>query len=145
MHQGPLQPPDFLPAWVPGFPPAPNLCTAWSAGNCVAPLRNQTASRPQKKSTSPHTTNILQRNCGPGVSNKAPLFTVQASVTMSYHRHFQPRMMNPLALHFSPLRVTTTCPFTKVLEIFQAPNHTCVVGSSCYSVSRRRHFGLSPS
>ena len=144
MHQGPLQPPDLPSAQVPGFPPAPSLCAAWSAGNCVALLRNQTASRPQKKSTSPHITNILQRNCGPGVSNKAPLFTVQASVTMSYHRHFQLRMMNPLALHFSPLRVTT-CPFTKVLEIFQAPNHTCVVGSSCYSVSRRRHFGLSPS
>ena len=36
-------------------------------------------------------------------------------------------MMNAFALHFTPLRVTTTCPFTKVLEIFQAPNHTCVV------------------
>ena len=36
-------------------------------------------------------------------------------------------MMKPLALRFSPRRVTTTCPFTKVLEIFQAPNHAWVV------------------
>ena len=140
MHQGPFEPPDLPPAYVSGFPPAPSLCAARSAGNCVALLRDQTASGRQNESTSPHTTNILQSNCRPGVSNEAPLFTVQASVTMSYHRHFQPRMMNPLALHFSPLWVTTTCPFTKVLEIFQAPNHTCVVGTSCYSVSRRRHL-----
>ena len=127
MHQGPFQPPDLPSAWVPGFPPAPSLCAAWSAENCVALLKNQTDIGQQKESTSPHTTNILQRNCGPGVSNEAPPFTVQVSLTMSYHRHFQPRMMNAFALHFTPLRVTTTCPFTKVLEIFQAPNHTCVV------------------